>query len=640
MRRKPSVRVATVPALTLLLLAATALGGQPAGAAPSATLTVGTQQLTACDAVEINAVQAWCGSLVRPWDPADPASETFTVGYALTLPVGAARAAAAAPTSAATSALVALQGGPGWGSISSAPDFADMFGDLLKTRAMLTMDQRGTGLSGSIDCDDEIESGDTWQDSVRLCAAKLGSHYDLFGSSLAADDLAAIINALGLGPSNIYGVSYGTFFGQVFAGRHPELTRSLLLDSAYPAVGETGWVETFRASAKDAVNAVCAREPACARRPGTSAGRLAQVVRKLRARPVTVKAPSPDGTIERVTLDPSTLADLVIDAGYGGLTFGALDASLRAALLGDWLPLGRLVAEWEYDGSSHPAGNGIDEANEGHMYAVVCQDYPQIVDMQASPAARPAQYEAAVAVGQGKTPGFYSPFTIDEFRGTGWWDLESCLDWPASTRYPSRSPTPPAGTYGTFPTLVLSGDLDLVTTTREGAMVAAQFPDSRQVIVANAVHGTAGTECIDGLVQQFVTDPSAVVAGAGGACAADEPRLRLVAGYPRTRVGISSQDAAARTVGDVILRIDLGPGEKTTTGHGLRGGTWRETGYGIVNITLKEVKLYDDFPVSGTVRWNVDTGDVSARLRVPGGSVVRRWNDLTDPVLATTTRVD
>ncbi|MUH46533.1 MAG: hypothetical protein F2793_08470, partial [Actinobacteria bacterium] len=156
MRRKPSVRVATVPALTLLLLAATALGGQPAGAAPPATLPVGTQQLTACDAVELKGVQAWCGSLVRPWDPADPASETFTVGYALTLPVGAARAAAAAPTSAATSALVALQGGPGWGSISSAPDFADMFGDLLKTRAMLTMDQRGTGLSGSIDCDDEI----------------------------------------------------------------------------------------------------------------------------------------------------------------------------------------------------------------------------------------------------------------------------------------------------------------------------------------------------------------------------------------------------------------------------------------------------------------------------------------------------
>ena len=50
--------------------------------------------------------------------------------------------------------------------------------------------------------------------------------------------------ALELGPLDLYGDSYGTFFQQVFAGRHPDLVRSIVLDGAYPTYGETGWYPT------------------------------------------------------------------------------------------------------------------------------------------------------------------------------------------------------------------------------------------------------------------------------------------------------------------------------------------------------------------------------------------------------------
>jgi pimeloyl-ACP methyl ester carboxylesterase len=44
--------------------------------------------------------------------------------------------------------------------------------------------------------------------------------------------------------AHLYGDSYGTFFSQVFAGRHPELLRTLVLDAAYPTFGEDAWYDT------------------------------------------------------------------------------------------------------------------------------------------------------------------------------------------------------------------------------------------------------------------------------------------------------------------------------------------------------------------------------------------------------------
>ena len=608
-----------------------------ANAAEPRALTVGALTLTACDSVEVEGSQAWCGTLPRPWDPALPESGTLNVGFVLTLPTGAARASAAAPRSSETSAIVALEGGPGWGGISSGTDFAEPFGDQLQTRGMLVMDQRGTGLSAPVDCDEELDTGETWRESIGLCAAKLGDRFDLFGTALAADDLAAVINALQLGPSNIYGVSYGTFFGQVFAGRHPELTRTLLLDSAYPVFGEEGWVETIGPSLTDALNRSCRRAPSCAKFRGSSSSRLSRVLKMLRTSPVRVTAPAPDGSMSKVSITPSDLAQTIIDAGYGGTTYSGVDAALRAALAGDWLPLGRLINESQGSGS-RPLGDGSTEANDGLMYAVICQDYPQIVDMSSQPAARDDQQRAAIAAGRVAKARLYAPFTVDEFMATDWWDQDSCMDWPVSARYPSKPPTPPSGGYGNQPTLVLSGDLDLVTTVREGAMVAAQFPNSRQIVVASGTHGLTGNECVDGLVQEFIAEPQPVVDGAGGECAANEPPVRLVSGYPRTSQGVTTDVAAARTVTDLLDRWRNGPDSRTIKGHGLRGGTWKAVGYDTVQFTLNQVKLYEDLPVSGTVRWD-DEGNVTASLKARGRTIALKWSDWTHPTLSTQERV-
>ena len=629
-----TLRLAGVATITVALI------GIPASAdaaEASKTLKVGTLTLTACDSVDVDGSQAWCGRLERPWDPAMAGSETFNVGFVLTLPTGSARAAAVSPRLPATSAIVALEGGPGYGGISSGTDFAEAFGDELSTRALLVMDQRGTGLSAPVDCDVEIADADTWREAIGSCASKLGDRFDLFGTTLAADDLAALINALQLGPSNIYGVSYGTFFGQVFAGRHPDLTRTLLLDSAYPVFGEEGWVETVGPSLTDALDLACSRASSCSRIRGRSSDRLARVLNELRRSPVRVRAPAPDGSRKNASITPSKLFQAIIDAGYGGTTFAGLDPALRAAHAGDWLPLGRLVNE-SRGGGLRPLGDGSDEVNDGLMYAVICQDYPQIVGPSSSSAARYEQYHLSVNAGRIAKASLYAPFTVDEFLATDWWDQESCLDWPVSTRYPAVPPIPPSGVYGAQPTLVLSGDLDLITTVREGAMVAAQFPNSRQIVVASGTHGLTGNECIDGLIQEFLDEPQPIIDGAGGQCATNEPPVRVVSGYPMTSKGISMSVGAARTVADLFDRWRLGPDKRTITGYGLRGGSWKAVGYDNVTFTLNQVKLFDDLPVSGTVTWGED-GSVRTSLTAAGRRVTLKWNDWTHPTLSTQERL-
>ena len=97
--------------------------------------------------------------------------------------------------------------------------------------------------------------------AAATCAKRLGSHADLYGSASSADDLAAVVTALGLGKVDLYGDSYGTFFAQVFAGRHGDQLRSVVVDSAYPPTGETAWYPTQTAAMNYSIDAVCAKTP-------------------------------------------------------------------------------------------------------------------------------------------------------------------------------------------------------------------------------------------------------------------------------------------------------------------------------------------------------------------------------------------
>ena len=86
--------------------------------------------------------------------------------------------------------------------------------------------------------------------------------------------------------SNLYGDSYGTYFAQVFALRHPQRLRSLVLDGAYPLDGpDYAWYPHYAPAMREKFNRACERAPECralpaATRSSTSPRRSRRCARK------------------------------------------------------------------------------------------------------------------------------------------------------------------------------------------------------------------------------------------------------------------------------------------------------------------------------------------------------------------------
>jgi hypothetical protein len=300
-----------------------------------------------------------------------------------------------------------------------------------------------------------------------------------------------------------------------------------------------------------------------------------------------------------------------------------LPAATVAYDRGDPVPLARLAAEAFAGGENGPA----EFYSAGLDAAVECHDYPQLFRLAASPAARLAQ----LADGLRRLPAdVFAPFVRSTWFGA---DLESydwCVRWPRATHAPDPA-RPPGAAYPSLPTLVLGGDLDQRTSLIGARVVAARFPASTLVPVANQGHVTALVDwygCAAGIVRRFIATRRA----SGTACAAANPALHLVAAFPRrsrsapeaTAVRGDASSAAqrraawcaAQAVSDAIARYPLLPG---TRGVGLRGGRFavRSGAYldhGPVKLRLKGVRFCADVAVSGLVTWLRTSGRVRARI--------------------------
>ncbi|MCX6425099.1 MAG: alpha/beta hydrolase [Actinobacteria bacterium] len=376
-----------------------------------------------------------------------------------------------------------------------------------------------------------------------------------------------------LGVVDVYGDSYGTFVAQVFASHHPELVHSLVLDGAYPVTGESAWYPTQGAALRNAYTVVCERTNGCGKDSTGTIALLNQVLFKVRAKPISVVAPGADNRMHLVRISPSTLAGVAFGGTYGPTTYREFNAALLASLGGDHLPLGRLVAEYSYQGDAEP----VSVYSSGLNIAVSCHDYPQLFDMSEPKAVRKEQYAGSVAAQKSIDPNLYGLFKIAEYLNSGIGEQSLCMPWPIATRNPWKLPGPPDGRYPDIPTLVLSGELDTITTVAEGDLVAAQFARSRHVTMANSTHVTA----------------------------------------------MGDVNNCASQAMDAIDRYLQAAGYK---GLGLRGGSWSASGWGPVVIELSGYQLYQNLAVTGRVRVDFETGAVEVRAKARGRTFEGHWN--------------
>src|SRR5680860_1091120 len=595
----------------------TAAGRKESAVAAAAPTVVGDLALRPCKV----AARALCGSIKRSWDPLDRRLGTVSVGFAY-LP-------ARLRSKPAIGTLVPHEGGPGYSTTGSTSSYVQMYGQLLDRRNLLLVDQRGTGRSEPINCPALQDLKIAYRIAAGRCGRSLGARADDYSTARSADDLAAVIRKLDLGRVDVYGDSYGTFFAQVFTGRHGDQVRSLVLDSAYPTYGESAWYPTQTPAMRRAFGVVCQRTPACRKAGAGFVRTLERTLTAVRARPWSGVSHDADGRRMRVRVNAKNLAAVAFGATFGPVFYREMIAAMRSWLRGDRQPLLRLVAE-ATGGDTH-AGNPVDYS-EGLDAAVACHDYPQLYDMTASPGAiREQQYADALARRTANRPRTYAPFTVAEYAASDWQMLDWCTRWPtAPPSNPAGPPRPPGGSYPVLPDLVMSGELDSITTAAEGGIVADQFPRARHVVVRNSFHVTAVGDtdrCAVRIVRAFVRSPSSEPTGARRACAARVEPVRALAVFPRELENFMPATAgptvplgarrvgpgAAATVADVV---DRWWNNYSGDGVGLRGGTWSYSGDARVRFRLHRVRLVRDLIVSGTAQWDRYDEKVAVDLRV------------------------
>jgi len=601
------------------------------------SLRVGSLTLRVC-----KSGQAYCGSIERALDPTGHVTGDIQISFEFYPHTDNSQPP--------LEPIVATEGGPGYATSGSAYGYLALFAPLRDRRDMLFVDNRGTGKSQALLCPVLQKEPNPRPSGIRSCGEQLGDSAYLYGSGLAADDLAAVLDALNIPIINLYGDSYGTWFSQTFAGRHPERLRSLVLDSAYPVEGQSPWYPEIAPTARFAFNAACKRSPACSNLPGNSLHRIEQLLASLRTNPFTGYAYDGDGILRRTEADATALAYLMVSNATTSVVYRELDPAARAYLQdGNPAPLLRLLAENEAADQSGEPYSPYQEYSQAVFVSVSCSDYPQIYDLTLGLPKRKAARDEAMADEQQRHPYVYSPFTIEEFGGipldTSVLDL--CLSWPVPvvTPVPPGHPVPPHAKFTKAPVLVLSGDLDSLTPATQAKHAAKLFDNSRQIIFPNSFHVTAAGDednCASIITQRFVLnlDPGDT------SCTEHIAEIHLVPeffsqasqvapavaapGNQGTDADLRVAAAASYTIGDVMARwwVNL-----SGRGVGLRGGHFAYTEPGNVSyFTLHRLKWVEDVEVSGKMQWGYDyPGGVIAHVTLDGagtepGKLTITWN--------------
>jgi len=435
---------------------------------------------------------AWCGSVRRPLDPAQPAGTQIDVHFAV-LPA-VARHKLPDP-------VIFFAGGPGQSAIDLAGTVAGLLVRLSNLRDVVLIDQRGTGESAPLRCDpapptQPIRAGldvALQVGRLRSCRAQLGRlpYGDLrqFTTTIAMQDADAVRRALGAERVDLIGASYGTRAALEYLRQFPRAVRRVVLDGVAPP--DMALPATFSPDAQAAFDAMlswCERDAVCAARYPRLRTQWHELLAGM-PREVTAAQPL-TGAVERFTMTREMLLSLVRLPLYAPLIASALPFAVSAAAQGRFDAIVGLA-------SALGGGRGLGLA-EGMHFSVVCaEDWPRMA-------------------GAAEPPGA-------DF-GNGMADLyrRVCADWPRGhvpAAFYTVAPAPVA-------TLLLSGGLDPVTPPRHAEHVArALGAKALSVVVANAGHGLMNLGCMRDVVFRFIdaaSDAEALKVDTG--CAHGVPR--------------------------------------------------------------------------------------------------------------------
>ena len=409
------------------------------------------------------------GMLRVPLDYADPSGRQITLALA--------RHRATDPGHR-IGTLVYLDGGPGGTGTDTLRNYADALFPkaVLERFDIVAFDPRARGHSvPAIDCklDPAPSTWDptkgremlpAWLATIKAevadCAAASGDLLPHLGTRNTVADVEQIRLALGGERVSLYGSSYGTLVGSLYADRFPDHLRALVLNAPIDPAGNLEQKERTQLTGfqreLDAFLAACSGDTAC---PFWSKGESRRAYDALMAR-----------------FEKGPIGDATAGEAMTGVTFGlyaedrtALASALAEARDGDATALEAMARGF------------VDQDFLGYNAAVNCLDYAVPRDVGAW-----AAVEERLA-------------TVAPDFAWGWgWD-PACIYWPVNP----DPITEPVRAAGAPPILILASTGDPATPYEQAVSLAKQLTSSVLVTREGAGHGNGGP-CIDRIIEDYL----------------------------------------------------------------------------------------------------------------------------------------
>lgn len=426
------------------------------------------------------ALEARCGSLEVPEDPAVPDGRRIDLNIAW-LPATGSAGATGDP-------VFFFAGGPGQSATALAWHVNQSLSDVRKQRDVILVDQRGTGGSNPLTCLDQdggemaldpeaMLSPEAMLPFVRACRTSVEQRADprLYTTGHAIADFDAVRQALGVERINLVGGSYGTRVAQQYADAYPGHVRTMVIDGVVPNDVVVGgeFDRTFERTLR-LQSGYCERDPACnARFGGDLHARLHSLMATLRESPVEVDFHEPrTHEPRRDTITADTVTGLAFFFSYSPHTISLLPLLLDEAAQGRYGPLMSLTA------LANDQMQGM--LNRGMQWSVLCsEDAPRHVPDPA----------ADTILGPDAARMLFN----------------ACQAWPAGE--PRAGHDRPLRS--DVPALLLSGELDPVTPPEFAEQVLEGLPNGRHLVLEGQSHGTLATGCMPKLVAQFIESADA-----------------------------------------------------------------------------------------------------------------------------------
>lgn len=380
-----------------------------------------------------------------------------------------------------------LEGGPGGAATQAiGPVSQQYLRGLRSDRDLVFVDQRGTGKSNPLKCDDIGETPANLDgyfgtlfpvNLIRACREKLEAVADLtlYTTSIAMDDLDDVRNALGYHRINVAGASYGTLSAQVYMRQYPDRVRSaFLIGVVTPGFRLPLPFARAAQNALDLLFADCAVDPDCRSAFPNVRNEFDAVLARFDRGPLQVRMLDPANQQWRtVTLERESYVEHLRALLYSTTGARFVPLVVHRAFLEDFLPFQTMASRYNLGG---PA------TARGLYFSATCSESAPFIS------------EAEI---------------VAETRGTFLGDrrvrahLAACNEWPRGNV--PRSFIDPIRT--AIPVVMFSGEADGSTPPWIAAAAVRLLPNGRQITASHTGHQIDGP-CTWDLMQAFIRSPS------------------------------------------------------------------------------------------------------------------------------------